>query len=214
MDPIRQIRFLIPPFFFYASLLWGVYWSDPCHNMFNLMFHADLNWTAIVGFAVAMALPVGFLIGTLTHVFLIVLFRIKWPEHDYDFYCTRGTLLKIFRKFRTSFSVSSYESMGNDEKKKSKFLTLLSLIQGELFNKCPEIFSYATRVWTAYILSANSAMSLFLAPVLGFFLFGVGLSWHWLGFTFFLLFVFIISVFHSHKRTFQIVELAADLELE
>ena len=68
MDQVRQIRYLVAPFFFFASLLWGSYLD---HRIDLSRFPSGL-----VPLLVASFFPIGFLIGAISHVIVWFIFWI------------------------------------------------------------------------------------------------------------------------------------------
>jgi hypothetical protein len=74
MDPARQLRFLVAPFFFFSSLLWGYYLS---HGL------PALEVSGLIAVLVASFFPIGFFIGVLSHLLLKLFFRAvfrHWSE--------------------------------------------------------------------------------------------------------------------------------------
>jgi hypothetical protein len=62
MDQDRQIRFAIPPFFLFASLLWDAHLSG-VRGFFGSLF-----WSQVLA-AAAASIPVGFLAHRLSPIF-------------------------------------------------------------------------------------------------------------------------------------------------
>jgi len=64
MDQNRQIRFLIPPFFLFASLFWADFLS--CSNIIaRIAAQPNINILAIVAALGASTIPIGFLLGAI-----------------------------------------------------------------------------------------------------------------------------------------------------
>lgn len=81
MDPTRQIRLLIPPFFFYTSLLSAWFFTE-IQKQGGLLYKQDLSTIATVAVIVgASSIPVGFLLSTITFLFLR-LFRLFGLNHE------------------------------------------------------------------------------------------------------------------------------------
>jgi hypothetical protein len=75
MDEDRQIRFLIPPFFLYACLLWWAYIDPPVRCYVAGILGGSLNeLVPILAAAGAATIPIGYSIGTLGVFLLKVLF--------------------------------------------------------------------------------------------------------------------------------------------
>jgi hypothetical protein len=68
MDEVRKVRYLVAPFFFFASLLWGNYLAGR---------GLPESSKEVITLAVASIFPIGFLIGAASHSDRVVLF---YPE--------------------------------------------------------------------------------------------------------------------------------------
>ena len=75
MDTGRQLRFVVAPFFFFASLLWGYYLAQ--QKLPNFSSSQLLTALGVAFF------PIGFLIATVSHLVLKLIFFLatrNWSE--------------------------------------------------------------------------------------------------------------------------------------
>jgi hypothetical protein len=98
MDKDRQIRFLIPPFFLVASLLWAAYLCGQLHYDDSTL-KLGISILGVIGVS---TLPAGFAIGVLTISALRVLWWILWkfdlvPQKNYELPISKKAMGEIWR---------------------------------------------------------------------------------------------------------------------
>jgi hypothetical protein len=99
MDKDRQLRFLIPPFFVVATLLWGAYLSGQLwpylHDATN--FKLGISILGVIGFA---TLPAGYFIGTVTITILKFLGIFRRSEHlNFEIQASKISMEEILKLF-------------------------------------------------------------------------------------------------------------------
>jgi len=78
MDQDRQIRFLIPPFFLYTSLLWWASIDPYLHCSLVALTGGGLKEVLpVIAVAGGLTIPVGYSIGTLAMFILTLIFRVR-----------------------------------------------------------------------------------------------------------------------------------------
>jgi hypothetical protein len=100
MDQDRQIRFAIPPFFLFGSLLWGAYLGG-----INLEHLLNLETTkGVLGVLAAAAIalvPIGFVISSLSIFLMRLAFRC-FHTPTYEVVLDKETLSRIWKKVHRS----------------------------------------------------------------------------------------------------------------
>src|SRR5882724_5161008 len=99
MDQVRQIRYLVAPFFFFASLLWGSHLAHkPAFDVNRLKELAPL--------VVASFFPVGFLVGALSHGLTRWLIKL-WTGRPSEIALSHEALKNIWSKIGRTGDVDS-----------------------------------------------------------------------------------------------------------
>lgn len=100
MDQDRQIRFAIPPFFLFASLLWGAYLA---HRDLSPIFKPEMakEVLGVLAAAAVAIIPTGFLIGTLS-VMLLRLLALIARTPTYEAVLKDSTLERIWGELNSA----------------------------------------------------------------------------------------------------------------
>lgn len=155
MDQDRQIRFLIPPFFLYASLLWWAFVSPYLHCSLAAVTGNDLKETLAVAATLGAAtIPLGFSIGTLGLLLLKVGFyirsRIRPLRQMHEAYITEECFRIILRETAASKT---------DDRRSLLYAT--ATFDHELL---PEgIHTWLMRRWNAFNVAFGSAIAIFIS---------------------------------------------------
>ncbi len=179
MDPTRQIRLLIAPFFFYVSLITAIVFSTNLEiislvKSYTTESHGIANMAGLAGFIAVSALPVGFLISSLTTLVLRYIFCEPFKAHDIsvgekdieDILDQSKSLLSINELKRISkleyFQKTPKPIIGSSE----KLCTICFFDHGLLYNIFPGIHYLLTRCYSAFIISLNCLVALTISLIL------------------------------------------------
>jgi hypothetical protein len=153
MDQDRQIRFAIPPFFLFASLLWGAYLS---HQNLCSIFKPETA-KEVLGLLAATAVvvvPLGYLISTIS-VNILRLIALIARTTNYEAVLTDATFDRIWAQTRTG-----------QVKHKSLTLYAVATFDHELLSTGVHMWLF--RRWTSFNIAVHSivalALALFVAP--------------------------------------------------
>ena len=177
MDQTRQIRFLIPPFILYGSLLWGLYWSDPCHNRWRSLIENSDVILPYLSIAVASVLPLGFLIGTISVLTLKLRFLLS--DHTYETCVSTDCLSRMKKQVGKDGKEEALKNLSRREKKLEEHLTEVTFNHGVLKKEWPGVHTWLVRRWNAFNVSAHCVCAVVLAFFLGGPVFGLRWSWQW-----------------------------------
>ena len=166
MDQERQIRFLIPPFFFYSSLLWGIYWSDPVHLNWHELIKGDL--LLYIGIMAASALPLGYLIGTITVLSLKIFSLII--GHNYEALFSLKTLLSMSETIQKKIIEEDYQKLSRFQKMRIELNTAVVFDHELHYNNSKGTHEWVMRRWNAVNISFNSITALLFAIISGYYL--------------------------------------------
>ncbi len=205
MDPMRQIRLLIPPFFFYASIILAKIFSTG-----RIEWISDQKMGEIAGIAAFLALsalPLGFLISSLTILTLRVLFPLfgKCMETDMDekdldrVWPILGTKLK--RDYRSKTSWTGEVTTPNDVKRDVNN----TLDHGILYNYSKGLHEFIMRSYTAFIISSSSAIAILLSYIAIYFL-NICLTLEWCFVIGIILLILIVGAYFSRRDTLRMVK--------
>jgi len=148
MDQIRQIRYLVAPFFFFASLLWG-YHLSPGNPKFDLDKLKDLAPLIAASF-----FPIGFLIGAISHFLVRIIFWIATGNRTEAVVMSRETLVRIWKKIgRADQPALGLEFFGS------------ATFDHEILAE--RVHQWVMRQWTAFTISAHSCTALMIAFLIG-----------------------------------------------
>ena len=153
MDQIRQIRFLIPPFFFFASLTWGAYLDDPCRveELFRDEVFKSIGALLLAG---ASVISLGFLIGSVSIVALALGSWLLTGQHYEVAGLSEACLSRIWTRLDT----------GQHRERASELYAVVTF-DHELLSK--GVHEWLLRRWSTFNVSAHSIMALLLAHVAG-----------------------------------------------
>lgn len=163
MDQDRQIRFAIPPFLLFASLLLGAHLGgrdlspllkpDTVKDLFGVLAAAAVS-----------IVPVGFLIGAISVIVLRgVALIVRTPT--YEAHLKAIALQRIWEHIRP---------VGKQDPKAT--LYVVATFDHELL--APGIHAWIVRRWNAFYVSANSCVALLLAHALAA-PFCIAQTWRW-----------------------------------
>lgn len=172
MDQDRQLRFLIPPFFLYASLL-GALWSDPvmrCKIMALIKLGTLKDFLPLATAAAVVILPLGFMIGTFTILLLRAIFWIGWKRW--------GEARQSYEAWLSPMCFDRINRIcGLNPPLGRRFLVqLASTFDHEIIDK--GVHEWLLRRWNAFNICISSAVSL-VAICLSCHLFGISPSNEW-----------------------------------
>jgi hypothetical protein len=162
MDEDRQIRFLIPPFFLYASLLWWAF-IDPYLQCSLAALTGDSlkEMVAIVAAGGAATIPLGFSIGTLGVFILTGLLRSGFP-----WWKPRPKERQIYEAWVSKECFSSIllvtkapDYPWNDSR--PSLLSAVATFDHELLPK--GIHEWLRRRFNAFIVASNSALAILIS---------------------------------------------------
>lgn len=160
MDPLRQVRWLIPPFFLLASLVLGAHLGCVLDYSFFQSEVFTKNTTAIIAALIAIltatVLPLGFLISSISIQVLRLIFFISngLKPRNYEAVLSDETWERIWRK------------LGPVPPRTEK----LSLYAAATFDHellPPGIHEWLFRRWTTFNVSFHSSSALLLAYIIG-----------------------------------------------
>lgn len=164
MDSERQIRFLIAPFLFFGSLLFGGLVSESL--ALSMLQGLEPHTVAALGGAIAASiLPVGFVIGTISIALLRAVFGLRKRTYEISF--SAETLSRVRRLLdvpvgsRSGWSEELYTGVTFDH---------------ELLSK--GVHGWVVRRWSAFNVSVHSCVALALSHVIAP-LFSIQQSWLW-----------------------------------
>jgi hypothetical protein len=151
MDQDRQIRFAIPPFFLFASLLWGAYLA---HRDLSPIFkpEAAKEVLGVLAAAAVAIIPVGFLISTLS-VMLLRLLALVARTPTYEAVLEDSALEHIWSQLKSTQA-------------KDKKLTLYAAATFDHELLQAGIRTWLLRRWNSFNVATHSIVALLLAHVL------------------------------------------------
>jgi len=190
MDELRRIRFFIPPFIFFLSLFWGFYLSGGTSpEWLKNLTNKDL--LALVTILAASAIPLGFLINTISITFLRVLFFIM-RQGTYEVWLNNEALRRIEEQVNSGLTLDKkWELYG------------VATFDHELLDK--GVNEWIARRWTIFNLSAHSCAAIiiahFLAPSLK-----IISNEDWVLSSIFIIVILIISAIIAYKNTMKMLD--------
>jgi uncharacterized membrane protein len=191
MDQQRQIRFLIPPFLLFSSLLWGLQLSSPERAA---AFLSSSSATAVLGLLAAGAaalVPTGYVIGTMAISILRATFCLL-GRSSYEAVLPEGALKRIWPKLKSSREV-----------RKSDTLYAVATFDHEIIP--PPIHEWIVRRWNSFNVSVHSCVALLLAHAVAPFL-AVAQTGAWWGTTAFFIMLFGLNAVSAWKDTMRMIE--------
>ncbi len=156
IDQERQIRFLYPPFFLMASILWGLY-LDPNRRLSDLVpTTTPLNTNELIGLIAGGSVIIvasGFLIGAASILSLRLIFFVFGRRH-YEVGVSARGLNRIWKQLHTKEPYRTQDA-----------LFTIATFDHEILPK--SIHDWVARRWSAFNISAHSCTALILAPIIG-----------------------------------------------
>jgi hypothetical protein len=214
MDQDRQIRFLISPFFLYASLLWWAYLDPTVNSVLIRLKPNDLkDLLTVVAAAGSATIPIGLSIGTLGISLLKLWFKFRSRHGDrqlYDACVSNGCLQTMLREVGTA-----QEDRGSN---RESLLYVAATFDHELLPE--KIHEWLLRRWNSFNVAFNSALALFISiliiPIRILYTFSLDpicgwnyQRWWWLGTNIFLICVFAATACAAWHETMAMIEFQA-----
>ena len=106
MDKERQIRLLIPPFLLVASMLWGYYLCNRTLPSIPSEYQSTAGIISGVVLSIAVVIPVGYLIGTLSITMLRFGFWLC-RGRSFEAYVSEESLKRIWPTLHSSQMVDN-----------------------------------------------------------------------------------------------------------
>jgi hypothetical protein len=149
MDPDRQIRFAIPPFFLFFSILVGVFLSN--NPLRDWLTSVEGPRLLAVGTAIAAStLPVGFVISSIT--FLLLRLCFLPTGRSFETFISPVALMAVWPSLKTTLQCEQ----------KWHFESVVTL-DHELLSS--GMHSWIMRRWNAFLISTQACVALSLAHV-------------------------------------------------
>jgi hypothetical protein len=168
MDQLRQIRYLVAPFFFFASIVLGRYLENPSSL---LMLSAP-----ILGVVAASFFPIGFLISAVERLSSAFFFGTVGRLLSALFFGVRSLLLRQVprrRKFRfheAAFSDETFQRMWEHLGLPGKTEQRFEYFASNAFDHgvvSERINHWLMRAWSGYVMSIDSCVALISAWFVG-----------------------------------------------
>jgi hypothetical protein len=166
MDPVRQIRLLIPPFFFFGSLLTGWFTSN-IHCHWNWLKNQNITTiTGIVAIIGIASLPIGFLLSTMTLMFLKFFRYFGWT---YETGLTENELSEIWPLLDTRLGRNNnrglYLLTGERTSNETRWHASVEFVHNIIQSRSKGIFEWMSRAYSAFWICSCSLTSLVLTIV-------------------------------------------------
>ena len=213
MDQDRQIRFLISPFFLYASLLWWGYLYPTVHGFLSGLKPNDLkDLLSVVIAARSATIPIGFSIGTLGISLLKLWFKVR-SRRDRQLY-DASVSNACFETMLREVGAAQEDRRSNRE----SLLYVAATFDHELLPE--KIHEWLLRRWNSFNTAFNSTLALFISilivPIRSFYTRSLDpiRSWDhrwywWLGTNVVLICVFAVTARASWHETMAMIEFQA-----
>jgi len=190
MDQDRQIRFVIPPFFLFASLLWGAHLGgrdlSPIFSPQTAKEVLGLLAAAAVGIV-----PMGFLIGTLSVTLLRGLALIA-RSPTYEARLSDSTLDHIWAQLQS-------------KQAKDKKLTLYAAATFDHELLPAGIHTWIMRRWNSFNVATHSIVALMLAHAVAP-IFSIPQVRAWWGSTLLLVGLLLVTALNAWRETMAMIE--------
>ena len=195
MDQVRQIRYLVAPFFFFASLLWGYYLSKGQLPTFshatNTAGNTVFEIAPLVTLIVASFFPIGFLIGALSHLLVLGFFKL-WT----------GRYSEVFLRDAAFRRVWKDSGLRHSPHRRFEFYASATFDHEILHDR---VHQWIMRVWSAFVISTHSAIALFVALLLGLWP-KIGWTWQWVVSTLIACIVLLLNARVTWRRCIEMIE--------
>lgn len=204
MDPSRQIRLLIAPFFFIFSLIVAIkFGTDEFGRILNGdVSHSDLF--ALITISLAATLPIGFTINLITslivHPLIIRLYILHYFKCDKE---NKKNLIKVLNK---NIIYDNPIGVGKETTKitiqKLKHLIII-FEQGLLYNNYRELFDFQVRAHTSFTISLNIIIALIFSIPIGY-MFSPPDYW-WISSVLCIIVLMVVHAWWSKNNSFKLI---------
>jgi len=190
LDQDRAIRFAIPPFFLFASLLWGAHLGG-CD--LSSIFKPEIakEWLGLLAAAAVAVVPVGFLISAISVILLRVMALITRTP-TYEAKLCDSTLDRIWKQLESTQA-------------KDKKLTLYATATFDHELLATGIHTWLLRRWNSFNVAAHSIVALLLAHVFAP-IFSVAQGRKWWVSTAALVALLFVNAFCAWRETMRMIE--------
>jgi hypothetical protein len=190
MDQDRQIRFVIPPFFFLASLLWGTHLG---HRDLSAILPPEMarNVLGLFAAAAVVIVPMGFLISTLS-VLLLRLLAVIFRQPTYEAVLSDSTLGRIWDQLQST-------------RQRDKQLALYAAATFDHELLAAGIHTWLLRRWNSFNLATHSIVALFLAHGVALIFSIPQVCWWWVS-TLAVFVPLLITACHAWRETMKMIE--------
>jgi hypothetical protein len=201
MDQDRQIRFVIPPFFLLASLLWGAHLGgcdllskfkpDNAKDQLGVLA-ATLG---VLAATAVLIVPAGYLISIISETALRILAKIRrWPT--YEAHLKDDTLGRIWDQLHIKDDFAK-------DKKKALYAT--ATFDHELLDK--GVHTWLMRRWNSFNVAVHSIVALLLAHVFALPIQFRHIAWWWWTWTIVLVLILLCLARSSWRETMAMIEI-------
>jgi hypothetical protein len=160
LDPTRQIRLLIAPFFFFVSIIFAYLSAGKALPLQN-------NMAALVGVVTLSTLPVGFLISSIVHIFLRALFRMF--KSNFETHLSEEDINRIWPQLNTSLGRHTRSIISKTGIKKTpanvELCIAVTFDHGILYKNNRGVHEWIMRVYTAFMTSINSLVAILFSYI-------------------------------------------------
>jgi hypothetical protein len=166
MDPLRKIRFIIAPFFFYAVLAFVLYWSSHGDNIFSESPDPKLL-AAVLSAIIISILPLGFLIGTISITFLRLIFY-PLSGCDYELSISTDPVKRrdFMRRIWTEISFTSpMYTMDQSQLDHIFFSSGITFDHESIRKKREGVHEWLIRRWSAFNINCHCIVAIILANI-------------------------------------------------
>lgn len=194
MDTNRQIRFIVAPFFFFSSIMWGAYLAGIDLGC-ALGIKDWENLVAIIALVSIIVFPIGFMINAITALAVRYIYWLA-KKRSYDANISDDAIKRIWPLLDTNLIL-------DEAKKKEWEFHTAATYDHELLDK--GIHEWIMRTWSYFTIAANSCGAIVLSHIAGIIM-GISLDYRWVLTSTIVLFILGISGWHSRKRIKEMIE--------
>jgi hypothetical protein len=187
----RAIRFAIPPFFLFASLLWGAYLG---HRDLSFFLRPEIakELLGLLAAAAVVVVPLGFLISVIS-VTALRLLALIFGIQTYEAKLDGPTLDRIWTQLQSS-------------QPRNERLTLYAATTFDHEILDDGIHQWLLRRWNSFNVAAHSIVALLLAQLVFGPIFSIPQSWKWYLSTAVLLVLLLIQASHAWHEVMKMIE--------
>ncbi len=160
MDPNRQIRLIIAPFFFYATIISAGLASNDFKAIWPFRHYPDS--TAIIGLIALSTLPLGFLLNAISSLFFTMLRSIKGIRWNVEFDRSDRFFNRVRDNLGLKYINNAYPKKIKPHFKRNLFITFDHEFLKEQRNG---IFEWQVRLYSVVTISFNSALAILLGII-------------------------------------------------